>query len=350
MEIMKFVSCQLPLSNRRTKCLGLVLFFMVILTHILHAHAHSQEDLWEVLRPDFFLCQMLTLLMVYTWIVSCPFFYTHVMGLGELFKEPRYIELARDHQQWIQQFSYISGGKITLKSWKLLYLLLWSSSWSYVVWVLFHYRMIPEGPLGWSMFVLIFLVLALNFSSYYTCIAFVYFLYRVVKLKDLRYNRFTPSATAGHQKLMRGAQNGSTMFLIVLLFLTFSGVIMTYGGLHRWKSDCISTEAKIHIGIMTFIVLFFGFGAFIILFLLPKFLMQSQVRAWRDQSLLKFQKDLYLAEDSGDWGKVERISQRIRTLMEDKVSLQFGFVEVLLVLTTILTNGASIAAFMLEIS
>lgn len=176
------------------------------------------------------------------------------------------------------------------------------------------------------MVILLSITLILNFSSYYICIVYAYFLYRVSTLESLRYNKYTPSATEGYQNLRQVAQRVSTTFLIMSVLSTISCAIMMYRGLRNWETTSLNSTDVVRLSLMVSLVLFFGFGTFIVLFLLPKMLLRRMFCFWRSQSLHKFQESLFQAEDQCNQSEVDQISQKIKQLMEAKIGFQFGLV------------------------
>ncbi len=344
MEIMEFVNQYLAPNRTHTRYYGVLLLLMIAVSQIWYK-CTKLSICWELL-----ICQLISMATIAIWIGGAPSFFKLTKSLYKAFDGEEYHKLAEKHRQWIRQFSFQDQYETdALTVFKLTYLLIWLLCWIYVAWALFHYQMLPTDFLGISTVVLLGITLILNFSSYYTCIVYTYFLYRVSILKSLKYNKYTPSATEGYQNLRQGAQRESTTFLIVSVLFTISGAIMMCRGLRNWEATSLTDADIFCLSLMVALVLFFGFGTFIVLFLLPKVLLRRMFLFWRSQSLHKFQKALFQAEKDRNQSEVDQISQKIKQLMEDKVGLQFGPIEVLVAITTILVNSVTITNFVIEV-
>lgn len=340
MEILEFAAIHINFSQKRTKYGCALLIFMVLGSQLWDVWTNEAHYL--VLLP----CQLMSLVTVLLWIGSAPSFYALTQELGSLFEEESYQILVQKHQQWIKQW-IVQGERKYLKLWKIGYCLGWSLCWVYVIMMLFRYQMIPGGFLGWSMGILLVAAVVLNCSSYYTCVVYAYFLYRVSLLKDLRYNRYIPSATEGYRRLSWGAHRGSTVFLIVSSLVTFSGAILMYTAPKNWGAAPLNRLDIFLLCLMVMLVITLGFGTFTVLFLLPKIMLRNLVRFWQDNSLRQFQNALFLAEEQKDEEKVDRISQRIHELIADNVGLRFSFTEILVALTTIMVNAFTLINFVI---
>lgn len=155
--------------------------------------------------------------IIYIWFYYAPIFYEELVGVENLFKGKDYRQLCNSHKHWIRQFNCRGNRKETAV--KSIYGVMWFVF--IVVFIFYSYdylsNVFEEKIVVAAVEILIYASALLNFSSYYNCVSFVYFVMKVFKLaKDdkLNYVKEIPSTTYGYQELKRTADTIYLYFLI----------------------------------------------------------------------------------------------------------------------------------------
>ena len=118
------------------------------------------------------------------WFYYAPIVLSELEDLRSIFSETEeYIFLYQSYGRWMEQFDLRHPGRSRL--FKMAYFLLWVlflfDVWG-LTWIIFGKKRSTDDILVLLYEVLVSSLIVLNFSSYYVCIIFVYFLIRVYAL------------------------------------------------------------------------------------------------------------------------------------------------------------------------
>lgn len=163
---------------------------------------------------------------IIVWLYYAPVVCDILDKLKDAFRCKEYADLFERYQRWMKQFPFKTDDKSFL--FKRVYLSIW------ILFVLLFETLFPRTAfvscgfgemLRFAFGILSLSVCVLNFSSYYICIVFVYFIMRLCKLEretKLDYIKQCPSATYGFQVLSRAFDIISLYFLLDSLFCSIS--------------------------------------------------------------------------------------------------------------------------------
>ncbi len=284
--------------------------------------------------------------IIYIWFYYAPIFYKKLRNLYNAFKDNKeYQNLYNHFKQWTKQFDYdISKKSPTKKSFwvKLIYNIVWLI---YGITITFYtyscFSDLSLSSITVVMFeMLIISVILLNFSSYYNCVVFVYFVMRVLKLaqKDnLDYVKELPSTTYGFQELKSTADTIYIYFLLdsalcTIAFVCFLGIV---------PLD-MNSYFYVHSGAGIFEAVFLiinGLISWIGIALLLRTYLYRLHDHWKSKSLKLYQEEYNkvkhdLAKNKTNSGKklkgkksIEEITNLMNQLSQDKMAMnkwEFG--------------------------
>lgn len=231
MEIMRFVKNQV---EDKTLLFYLCVFFTMGVTIVLIVHnalssqmpPQGEDILWQILWIG---SQML---LIYIWLYYASIVCKDLWRMKNAFNGKIYRKLYISFLRWLNQFSSKHSGKNRI--FKAIYTVLWFffflASANFVACYLVPMNTLTQGGAVFY-FLLVTMVILLNFSSYYICIMFVYFLMRLYKEehesdlehKDgLEYVAKLPSVTHGFQVLLHIANTIYLYFLMDSFLCTIS--------------------------------------------------------------------------------------------------------------------------------
>lgn len=177
----------------------------------------SPHLLWQ------FLCAASLIGIIYIWLYYAPVVRADLEHLKNAFsRDEKYLDLYDHFQGWQRQFYFNKKGKSSFL--KIPYTIAWGLDVICYIYCLRHVFSQNFNECGaylyyglLAFFILSLTTIVLNYSSYYICVVFVYFLIRVCrhdKYEHLSFLKECPSATYGFQLLNHAA---NTIYLYFLL-------------------------------------------------------------------------------------------------------------------------------------
>ncbi len=279
---------------------------------------------------------LLLSLVVYIWFFVSPLYCRILSKLEDAFEEAEYHNLYHEFYQWSRQFALIGSSK---SSWiKAVYLFIWNISNLYFLYCVQKLAILPKGVPGAVYICLILITNALNFSSYFICMAFIQFLKKVSALEHLDYNMYIPSATYGFQRL-RKAANTTYLFFLADSFLCMAAGIYF---IIKNKPAISSLIDFIRFGYISAFLAFWGLLSFLYITFEVKYNIYSLFEQWKEQSFFYLEQSAKKADSQN----LQDINEQIRALKQDKISVNImsmiGFISTFLmnifgVVTSILT-------------
>ena len=262
----------------------------------------------------YYISPLALVLIQYIWLYFAPVFCGNVEALrGAFGGNEEYGRLYDSYLLWIRQF--MISPRCTASAVKMTFFFGWSAGCAFLSIFLYRMGLIPSGNAGCTYSLLLIICVVLNFSSYYNCVVFVYFIMRTEKL-ELRHNRIHPSGTYGFQALESAANTIYMFFLLDSSLCTVAYLIFVYLYMPR--------NGKGPDPFMFRYTAFFlgGFGLLSwvgISFTLKTYLRRIHTK-WKMESLRLLHEKLYRAEEAGDEEGTEMFSARIERLCQDKIS------------------------------
>lgn len=288
--------------------------------------------------------------IILIWFYYAPIVIRGLESLRSAFLgTTEYESLYNSYKRWMKQFDLHHPGKS--KWFKVCYIFCW---------LLF---LICALILSWDMFgikgnsllirlhivlhmVLVSSTIILNFSSYYICIIFVYFLMRVYHLGQegkLKYEKNLPSATFGFQLLIHTSGTIQTYFLLDSFFSTMSFYcywqiieknIKNYTDLNSWIITLY----------IVFFTIIFGLISWLFIVLLSRTYLCRLHNEWKFNSLQEMQ--LSTDSPSTDSPSDEENLAKKEKLIGDEVSI--SWLKYLISFTVLAANiGTALSALSL---
>ena len=288
--------------------------------------------IWSILE----LCALLG--NIYIWFYYAPIFYEKLQNLGKIFGDNEdYQKLYKDFCYWTKQWNLsVTKRNLTRKNYWI--------KWIYnVVWAFFFIIVVAYSSSCFSdislsgitiiMFVLLIVsMVLLNFSSYYNCVSFVYFVMRVLNLAQenkLDYVKEFPSATYGYQELKSTADMVYIYFLLdsslcTIAYICFLGIIPMD------MTSCFYRFPRAGIIEVTFLILN-GLVSWVGIALLLRTYLFRLHSSWKSSSLKAYQKEYNeiisrMKENKVRSGKKlegqkEDITNRMERLVQDRMAM-----------------------------
>ena len=343
MEIMKWVANCVK-RNRGLYYISLVILAVISVGLILINVVKETKPFCDVLYNLpwnnqcnwFFLWTSTVIVLVYIWLYYIPVVYTELGRLKGAFDNKRYHHLYKKYRGWIKQFNLENSG--TSRKLKLAYTFLWGV---FLVAFLIFIWLIAE-ILDFD-FILIMLfeilsgsVIILNFSGFYICIVFVYFLicvYRLEQNEKLCYIVEIPSTTYGFQILNNTA---NTLYL----YVSFQSMFCTATYFCFWKIICtdmalgVSWIVAVPFLYVAFFCIAFGLTAWPVIILLSRIYLYKLHEEWKLRSSKLFEKKYQKNIKNKD--NTEFIVLIKERLTQDKVSIRKW--DMIISLTTLAAN------------
>lgn len=219
MGIMKFV-CKL-VEEKRPSFYLFVIFIMEITSFLIvdtafpnQAPPRGEDLMWRILWVG------PLMLIIYIWLYYAPIVCKDLERLEKAFPDKAYHDLYLSFLRWLNQ-KPSQAGSAKEKWFKWTYAVLWSLfilAFTYFVANCFCCENHLLTELNTALYIcLTTITITLNFSSYYICMMFVYFLmrlYRVGCQPGFEYVKELPSVTHGFQVLLNTA---NTIYLYFLM-------------------------------------------------------------------------------------------------------------------------------------
>lgn len=346
MEIMKIVHVYFDYSKPRVKITICCLYPALV---IINAKWISYTgEPCSIIQP---ITQLILLLIIHIWIYSAPKFYINTLSLDQIFLDSQYISLCERHMDLMYQLHFeTDSAKDSISSlyeiiFKSGFCFLWIYVWVKCAFIFRYLGIFPSNFIGNITFFLFSIALFLNFSSYYTCILFTYFLRQVSNLpniKELHHNRYIPSSSLGLQRLSSNASIASLVFLIVSMLFTVIHIFIILSGIRANEFIDLLRNRPNYFRFITVSIFILGAGTFFVLYLVPKLFLKRIHRIWKIDSLKEFEDALCLAERANNTSEVDRLLTIIERLNKDNLRIEYSFLEVSVVLTTGILNIISI--------
>lgn len=273
---------------------------------------------------------MYSLLPSFEFAIVCIWFYyapVVIRGLESLRSAflgvTEYESLYNSYARWMEQFNLRHPGKNRL--FKVCYIFFWAmfliGAWV-LSWTMYGIKGNSGNILVLLCMVLVSSTIILNFSSYYICIIFVYFLIQVYHLGQagkLKYEKSLPSATFGFQLLIHTAGTIQTYFLLDSFLSTISFycywqiIEKNIKNTTDWRSWLVTSY------IMLFTVIF-GLMSWFFIVLMARTYLYRLHNEWKFKSLQEINEN---SEREDDRNSEEEILAKKEKLIGDKVSISW---------------------------
>ncbi len=312
MEIMKYIATSVNRKN-------FAFYIFLVIPGILFLYY-----IWETVPQGsvgvkfgyfcYYLSPLGLVLIAYIWLYFAPVFCSNVSELKEAFDgNAEYGKLYDSYIVWTRQFMITPQSASSAV--KMVFFFLWTAGCTFLVIFLFRMGLVPPGKAGYAYGCLMVIPIILNFSSYYNCVALVYFIMRTEKL-ELRYNRIQPSATYGFQALEKAANTIYMFFLLDSSLCTVFYLILLYLYMPRSGAGL----DPFMFGYTASFLGGFGLLSWVgISFVLKTYLRRIHTK-WKMSSLRSLQELLYRAEEAGNEEGVERVCAQIERVCQDRIS------------------------------
>lgn len=355
MEIMDFVARQVRLKS---KFYYLALFTCSILTMALAlGNIVTLSDFksvgvpfveeWDPQWPWYFLWAGIAFAIIIVWFYYAPIVCDALDGLKGAFRCEKYARLYERYQGWMQQFNWKANGRNP--KFKIVYLLVWGLL-LFVLMVSFPRSALDQcgfPRLLQGMFVFMYgSVTVLNFSSYYICIIFVYFLMRLCKLEretKLDYIIQSPSSTYGFQLLSRNFDIIVLYFLLDSLFCS----ITYYSLWHIISSAGYKPETCQEYWAFLYVTLFLvllGLSSWLYIILVSRVYLNRLHRQWKLRSYQLLEARYWSAKWQSD--EMDHVLEDIDRLNGDKITMKSW--EMLISLLAVVANLITAASIFIK--
>lgn len=237
MKIMKWVSVQIENKNwgyylvlALLSIFALYLAFGKIVTDICPLSEKMTKITWDKRSFWYFPWAVAMIGIVYVWMYYAPVVCRDLDRLGDAFPNEEYRALYYDFTGWLRQLYWNRSGKSLFL--KILYTIFWFlflGCFIYSYCTIFSQNFQHKDSFFYygcgAFLILSTVIIILNYSSYYICMMFVYFLIRICKLdknSPLDYLKQSPSATGGFQLLKHTANRICLYFFLDCFFCMIS--------------------------------------------------------------------------------------------------------------------------------
>lgn len=282
---------------------------------------------------------------IIVWLYYAPVVCDILDKLKDAFRCKEYADLFERYQGWMKQFQFHLKTNVKSSLFKGVYLLIWA-----VFTLLFEF-FFPRtalvvcgfsGILQVAFAILSVSVCVLNFSSYYICIVFVYFIMRLCKLEretKLDYIKQCPSATYGFQVLSRAFDIISLYFLLDSLFCSIA--YYSFWQMASKEKYDPGTAAKYWAFLyVTLFVIVLGLASWLFIILGSRVYLNRLHRWWKLRSYQSYKEEYW----SGQWQPAvrDRILADIDRLNQDKITMKSW--EMLISLLAVVANLVTAAS------
>lgn len=294
---------------------------------------------WEKWKNQwnwYLLCSGMILAIIIVWFYYAPVVCDNLNRLKEAFQGEAYGQLHNRYQGWIHQLHFrMKGRSPYLKGVYGFCWLLFA-----VTFIIFTQSALNMCGFHWcvrgAFFVLTFITIVLNYSSYYLCIVFVYFLMRICKLEreeKLNYIEQYPSSTYGFQALRYASDTIFLYFLWDSLFCTiayFSFWQIIFKAGYKPENE---VEYVVFLYVALFLMLF-GLISWLYIILVSRTYLHRLHKEWKLRSYQKYE-ELY-RHAAVQSMEMDHILEDIERINKDKITT--GGWELLISLVAIIAN------------
>lgn len=301
------------------------------------------DDGWDSQWFWYFPWSGTILATIIVWFYYAPVVCDALDKLKDAFQSEEYASLYERYQGWMQQFNWKMGGR---SPWfKRVYLLFWG---------LFLFAFIVSFPrsaleqcgfdriLQWTFVIMSGSLSVLNFSSYYICIVFVYFLMRLCRLErktGLDYIRQYPSATYGFQVL-------SQTFDIIVLYFLLDSLFCSITYFSFWQIvskagyEPKTWEEYWFFLYVTLFLILFGLSSWLYIILVSRVYLNRLHRRWKLRSYRLYE-EMY-RQKKWQSAEMDHVLEDINRLNQDKITMKSG--EMLISLLAVAANLVTAAS------
>ncbi len=267
----------------------------------------------------YFLMPCILLIVIYIWFYYAPIYYKNIIELQSAFKwNDQYASLYKKYIGWIKQFDL--NGNAGVLFIKIGFCLFWFWGLGYLYYCLFGTEILPRNLKVLPLLFLHVIISVLNFSSYYLCISFIFFIKKVSEL-DLKYNKFLPSTTYGFQLLRKNSNTIYVFFLLDSLGCTILYIALMY--IHGIGNENLRNfDGKFLF--MTFYVGILGLGSCFGIAIFISHFLKKIYNKWKDEALYNFHTELLEVEkiyENDKDSKIRDLAHIIEKLQHDKISI-----------------------------
>lgn len=292
------------------------------------------------------LFQVLFLSNIHIWLYGSSKFYEGIKRLRSFFDAAAYKRICDAFRHWGYLW-WMDSGKSFRNFIKVFYTFIWIAYCICIINVfVIHYHFIPINIYGFTTIVLYVLVMTLNYSSYYLCIAYVFFLRSISKI-ELEHNEQIPSSTWGFQRLLHDSSMVSIAFLVdsmIYVVIYFIEIYVMIGG--KYFYDIALFKEKILLGYVTFFTLLPSLFSFFIVFILPKVFLDRLLKRWKLEELKRLDDELKNGPVLGDSSR-DRKQLMIDHIIHDRI--RFGRFEIGTAVLSLMVNLSAIIVNVIQI-
>ena len=229
---------------------------------------------------------------------------------------------------------------------KLAFGLIWISSIVFFIIIYWKYGCYTQRIIGIFNTLLYITAMVMNGFSFYLCAVFVYFVRRILYIKNAQLNEFEhedflPSASKGFQQLQANIRVSSCIFLVVAMLFSIAYIITFIP---------ISKVTYITLLLPDFLTLLYGLVASAALFIAPLFFLQRLLNKWKLNSRDKLKKMVESIDQDMDLCKMNSYVILIDRLNKDHLDYNLSTLFTLIVsISTIILNVLLILKALMEL-
>lgn len=321
MEIMECIAKGLKANRLTFYVYYIVPILLLILVYIIGipelSEGNNATGNGDVLAYSFFyyITPWIIITIIYIWLYYAPKYCRNVNDLQKAFEENKeYEKLYIKYKEWIRQNDLSGNIKSCLA--KITFFLLWFLGTALFDYCLFKMEILSKSLKVLPLYFLHSITSVLNFSSYYLCISFIFFMKKVSQL-DLEHNTILPSATYGFKILKNSVNTIYIFFLLDSMFCTIAYVTMCIFCIKNVKLDNFNAEFIY----MTSYVGALGLGSCLGIACFINYYFKQIYNKWKDDSLHKLHKELLEAEKENKSTIEKDLLDRIDILQRDRISI-----------------------------
>lgn len=286
--------------------------------------------------------QYLMVIISYITVYESPKMLKRLDDTKNAFSENAYVTEYKEH---IKRLNIFCDNHMILK---VIYIF----SWLLIIWYniicLYLLGLVSYDFLGLTTIVSYLVAIIPNIGSYYFCFLYVYFLRKVSNLKQietLSHNIYIPSTSKGFKILLVNAQHIATTFLGVSSLYSLALCILITNA--QIKKSNLFYSHPYSLLFMIFMILIMGIGTFIILYVGPKIFLGRILGKWKEHTLCDLEKKINFFESQKNYEAVKTMVDYVKDVDSDKLKYRYEILDMILIVTNILSNSVSILNFIL---
>ena len=223
---------------------------------------------------------------------------------------------------------------------KITFRLLWLFITLFYIGIAISYASACKSLSGCYAIVQFGITMYYNEKSYFNCIAYVHFLYKLSSnknnssLRKYQYNKYLPASSFGFKRLLSYVHINATCFLFVALLQTISFFLIT-----AINPKIIDLSKYISILAIVFDISF-GIGSCILIYLAPKFLLRRILNKWIEHSNRIFEEKIFNLKDADP--NIPIVLDYIQRLKKERIFFDRDIIEIVIAVSAVIVSIATL--------